>query len=177
VGQAVVVVREDVPGDRRLVGYVVPVSGRVVEGAVVREWVAGRLPDYMVPSVVVVLGGLPLTVNGKVDRGALPVPDYGVGASQDSRSPGSVREVALARLFAEVLGVERVGVEDSFFDLGGHSLLAAKLASRVHSVLGIAAELQDVFEAPTVARLIARLVGSTGRRARPALRPRSARDD
>jgi acyl carrier protein len=138
-----------------------------------RGWVAERLPDYMVPSVVVVVGGLPLTVNGKVDRAALPVPDYRVGGGGGAGAgPGSVREELVAGLFAEVLGVERVGVDESFFDLGGHSLLAARLASRIHAVLGIQAELGDVFEAPTVAGLIARLAGRTAGPSRPALRRR-----
>ncbi len=178
VGQAVVVVREDRVGDRRLVGYVVPVAGVVVEGGGLREWVAGRLPEYMVPSVVVVVGSLPLTVNGKVDRGALPAPVYG-GVGVGGSGSGSVREGVVAGLFAEVLGVDRVGLGESFFDLGGHSLLAARLASRIRATLGVEAELQDVFEAPTPAALVARLADSTDRRARPPLRPmpRQGRDD
>jgi amino acid adenylation domain-containing protein len=169
-GQAVVVVREDRPGDRRLVGYVVPAAGAagVVSGGGLREWVAGRLPDYMVPSVVMVVAGLPLTVNGKVDRAALPEPDYRAGG--EFTAPATARQELLARLFADVLGVDRVGINDSFFDLGGHSLLAAKLASRITAALGSETELQDVFEAPTVAGLTARLTGRAGRRARPALR-------
>jgi amino acid adenylation domain-containing protein len=169
VGQAAVTVREDRPGDRRLAGYVVAASGQVVEGAVVREWVAGRLPDYMVPSAVVVLAGLPLTVNGKLDQAALPEPDYGAAAG--TSVPVPAQEDPLARLFAEVLGVDRVGADDSFFELGGHSLLAARLASRIRSALGMQAELQDVFEAPTVTTLAKRLAENAGRRARPALRP------
>ena len=176
VGQAAVVVREDRPGDRRLVGYVVPAPGQAVEGGGVREWVAGRLPDYMVPSAVMVVPGLPLTVNGKVDRAALPEPDYRTATGADYVAPGTPREELVAQLFAAVLGVDRVGADDSFFDLGGHSMLAARLASRVRSVLGMEVELQDVFEAPTVARLTARLAGRTGRRARPALRPMRRQD-
>ena len=171
VGQAVVVVREDRPGDRRLAGYVVPAAGQAVDGRGLREWMAGRLPDYMVPSAVTVLETLPLTVNGKLDRAALPAPDYRTAADAGYVTPGTAREEVLAQLFAEVLGVDRVGVDDSFFDLGGHSMMAAKLATRVRSVLGMEAELQDMFEAPTVAKLIARLDASTGRRVRPAMRP------
>jgi acyl carrier protein len=123
----------------------------------------------MVPSVVMVLAGLPLTVNGKLDRAALPEPDYQTAAADTGY--GTPAEELLAQLFAEVLGLDRVGADDSFFDLGGHSMMAAKLASRIRSVLGMEAELQDVFEAPTVAKLTARLAASTGRRARPVLRP------
>ncbi|MGD0556992.1 MAG: non-ribosomal peptide synthetase, partial [Streptosporangiaceae bacterium] len=169
VSQAVVVVREDRPGDRRLAGYVVAAAGQAVDGRGLREWLAGRLPDYMVPSVVMVLAGLPLTVNGKLDRAALPEPDYQTAAADTGY--GTPAEELLAQLFAEVLGLDRVGADDSFFDLGGHSMMAAKLASRIRSVLGMEAELQDVFEAPTVAKLTARLAASTGRRARPVLRP------
>ncbi|WP_411107801.1 AMP-binding enzyme, partial [Streptomyces sp. cmx-4-9] len=128
VGQAVVVVREDRAGDRRLVGYVVPVGGVVLSGVVVRAGVGERLPEYMVPSVVVVLEGLPLTPNGKVDRGGLPVPEVVAGGGRVVRS---AQEEILCGLFGEVLGVERVGVDDHFFELGGHSLLATRLVSRV----------------------------------------------
>ncbi|MFQ6856368.1 MULTISPECIES: phosphopantetheine-binding protein, partial [unclassified Streptomyces] len=121
VGRAVVVARSDGPGGAVLVGYVVPAAGASVDVGAVREFVGRSLPEYMVP-VVVVLDALPLTPSGKVDRKALPAPD--LGAAVSSREPRDPVEEVLCALFAQVLGVERVGIDDSFFELGGHSLLA-----------------------------------------------------
>ncbi len=174
VAQAAAVVREDVPGERRLIGYVVPAPGSRVEGAAVRRFAAGVLPDYLVPSMVVVLAELPLTVNGKVDKAALPVP---VVAAGGGRGPRDLVEELLCGLFAEVLGVPSVGVDESFFELGGHSLLAVRLIGRVRAVLGVEVGIRALFEAPTVAGLAGR-VGSGGEEvARPAVaaRPRPER--
>ncbi|MBC2879822.1 MULTISPECIES: non-ribosomal peptide synthetase [Streptomyces] len=165
VAQAAVVVREDVPGDRRLVGYAVPEPDTGPDPARLRARLAERLPDYMVPVAVVVLDGLPVTVNGKLDRAALPAPVF--GGAPAGRAPRSGREQALCGLFAEVLGVERVGVEDNFFDLGGHSLSATRLVSRIRSVLGVELGIRTLFEAPTAEGLARRLEDAG--RARPAL--------
>ena len=171
VGQCAVVAREDRPGDRRLVAYVVPEVGGVVEGSALRARLAGVLPEFMVPSAVVVLEGLPVNVNGKLDRRALPVPDY--GALVVGRVPRTAQEEVLCQLFAEVLGLERVGVDDSFFDLGGHSLLASKLIARIRTTTERDVSLKDLFTAPSPAALAEHLGRAEPARARPALRRRT----
>lgn len=166
VAQAAVVVREDQPGDQRLVAYVVTAADAVVDPAGLRETVAGLLPEYMVPAGVMVLDRLPLTANGKLDRKALPTPDFAAAAG--GRGASSPREEVLAELFAQVLGVNRVGVEDSFFDLGGHSLLAVRLISRVRSVFGVDLRFGALFRNPSVAAL-AKLLDATVVSSRPRL--------
>jgi len=151
VRQAAVTVREDRPGDRRLVGYVVPASGGHVDAAMLRERAGRLLPDYMVPAVVMVLDRLPLSPSGKLDRRALPAPEYAAAAG--GRAPATPRERALCEVFAQVLGLEQVGIDDSFFDLGGHSLLATRLVSRIRAALGVELAIRAVFEQPTVAAL------------------------
>ncbi|GJF31178.1 hypothetical protein KNE206_38780 [Kitasatospora sp. NE20-6] len=156
VAQAAVVAREDRPGDKRLVAYLVPAPGGGPETAALAGRLRRELPDYMVPAAFVTVDALPLTANGKLDRAALPAPEY--GASDAGRGPRTPQEQLLCGLFAEVLGREQVNIDDSFFDLGGHSLLAARLASRVRETLGLELGLRMLFEAPTVAGLTERLV-------------------
>ena len=167
VAHAAVVAREEEAGDKRLVGYVVPLAD-VGDGGLagrVLEFAAGRLPQYMVPAAVVVLDALPLTANGKVDKAALPAPDYAAGVAADGGGPGSVAEEMVCGAFAEVLGADRVGPADDFFALGGHSLLAVRLVSRIRSVLGVELAVRAVFQAPTPARLVRVLAAAAPARA------------
>ncbi|MGC4904013.1 amino acid adenylation domain-containing protein, partial [Micromonospora echinospora] len=159
VSRCVVVVREDRPGDRRLVAYVVPDPGAAVDGEQIRAAVSRTLPAYMVPAAVVVLDEVPLTVNGKVDRRALPAPEF--TTTEPSRGPRSAQEEILCGLFAEVLGLDRVGVQDSFFDLGGHSLLATRLAARIRATLNTHVSVRQIFDTPTVQGLDETLTHTT----------------
>ncbi|MEU3838523.1 amino acid adenylation domain-containing protein [Streptomyces sp. NPDC028635] len=156
VAQTTVLVREDRPGDKRLVAYVVPAPGTGADPAALRAHVAAALPDYMVPAAFMELDALPLTPNGKLDRRALPVPDF--GAAGEHRAPRTPREEVLAVLFAEVLGVDRVSVDDSFFDRGGDSIMVIQLVGRARRA-GLVVNAAQVFEHKTVAAL-AQVAGS-----------------
>ncbi|MEW5926797.1 MAG: amino acid adenylation domain-containing protein, partial [Gemmatimonadota bacterium] len=157
VREAVVVVREDVPGNRRLVGYVVPEEGREVAAEELRGRLLERLPEYMVPGALVALERLPLNANGKVDRRALPAPEQVDGAGEGYVGPRTRTEEVLSGIWAEVLGLERVGAEEDFFELGGHSLLAAQVVSRVWQAFEVEVPLMEFFGASTVAELAARV--------------------
>ncbi|MEU2681449.1 amino acid adenylation domain-containing protein [Streptomyces sp. NPDC007107] len=162
VDAACALVREDRPGEQRLVGYVTGGADPVA----VRASLARELPEHMVPAAVVVLDAFPLSPNGKLDRRALPAPVFGGGAG--ARRPSDAREEALTRLFAQVLDVGRVGPDDAFFDLGGTSLLAVRLVARVREEFGAELTIGSLFESPTPAALAARL-GSTGPASEDAL--------
>ncbi|MFE6186743.1 amino acid adenylation domain-containing protein [Streptomyces sp. NPDC056465] len=155
-------VREDRPGEQRLVGYITGAADPVA----VRASLAKELPEHMVPAAVVALDAFPLSPNGKLDRRALPAPVFGGGAG--SRRPSDAREEALTRLFAQVLDVGRVGPDDAFFDLGGTSLLAVRLVARVREEFGAELTIGSLFASPTPAALAARL-GSTGPASEDAL--------
>ncbi|MER5866500.1 amino acid adenylation domain-containing protein [Kitasatospora sp. NPDC002040] len=163
VGQVALLVREDRPGDKRLVAYLT--ADRPLDPVELARHSARWLPQYMVPAAFVQLDRLPLTPNGKLDRRALPAPE--LPADRAGREPRDERERVLCAIYAEVLGQPAVSIDDSFFDLGGHSLLVTRLISRVRTALGAELTIKAVFEAPTVAELVTHLTGGT----RPLLRP------
>jgi len=159
VRTAVVIAREDVPGDTRLVAYVVP-DGEPLDVGELRRFLEQRLPEYMVPAAIVVLESLPVMPNGKLDRRALPPPDRTEPTDREGYvAPRTPVEEMLAGIWATVLRLERVGIRDNFFALGGHSLLATQVISRVRTAIGIELPLHSLFEDPTVAGLATR-VGS-----------------
>jgi amino acid adenylation domain-containing protein len=151
VRDAVLMVREDVAGDKRLVAYVV--AAQAITANDLRGYLREHVPEYMVPSAFVLLEKLPLTPNGKLDRRSLPAPELDRGDGREYVAPRGPVEEALVGIWASVLGVERVGVHDNFFELGGHSLLATQALSRVRDVLHVEMPLRRIFETPTVARL------------------------
>lgn len=153
VAQAVALAREDRPGDVRLVAYVVPTPGMSCSDEKLRTMLRGLLPEYMVPQHILVLDALPITLNGKVDRAALPKPELLAPSDQEYVAPRNDNEQLLANLWQEVLGIGRIGIHDDFFQLGGHSLLAAQVVSRLSRDRGIALPMRSIFEAPTIARI------------------------
>jgi acyl carrier protein len=150
----IVIAREDTPGDKRLVAYVVPAPGHELNLGELRNYLMAKLPDYMVPSAIAPLEKLPLMSNGKVDRNALPTPEYARREpEQEYVAPRNEAEERLCAIFSEVLGVEKVGIEDNFFLLGGHSLSATQVTTRILEVLHADVPLRRIFETPTVAGL------------------------
>ncbi|MFB6893764.1 amino acid adenylation domain-containing protein, partial [Kitasatospora sp. NPDC056327] len=162
VGQAHVQLREDTPGDKRLTAYLVTTGD--LDTDTLRAELSTALPEYMLPTAFVTLDAFPLTTNGKIDRRALPAPDH---TPLTGRTPRTPHEEILCEIFAQVLGLPRIGIDDSFFDLGGHSLLATRLASRIRTALDIELPIRTLFEAPTVATLTQHLHRTT--KSRPAL--------
>ncbi|HYW09525.1 MAG TPA: AMP-binding protein, partial [Longimicrobium sp.] len=167
VREVVVVAREDVPGDRRLVAYYV---GAAAEVDTLRAHLAGQLPEYMVPAAYVRLDALPLLSNGKLDRRALLAPAGDAYSTHEFEAPVGEREQALAEIWADVLRVERVGRRDHFFELGGHSLMAVQIVSRVRQALGVEVALGDLFERPVLADF-ARGLEQAGRARLPPIEP------
>lgn len=153
INDCVVVAREHTSGHKRLVAYVVAGEGQELSSRELREHLRAKLPDYMVPSMIVELKELPLTPNGKVDRRALPAPDHDGQLREMFVAPRTPVEEGLARIWSEVLGVERLSIQDNFFDLGGHSLVAAQLISRARNTFSVDLPLRSLFETPTVAGL------------------------
>ncbi len=159
VRHCVVMVREDQPGLQRLVAYV---AGEQLERAALLATLKPRLPGYMVPTAFVLLDQLPLLPNGKLDRQALPVPDYGQLATRDpGRVPATALEKQIAAIWTELLGLPHIGLDDDFFALGGHSLLAGQLAARLVRATGVAVPLRRIFDSPTIAEL-AHEIGQQG---------------
>ncbi|HEX6750909.1 MAG TPA: amino acid adenylation domain-containing protein, partial [Longimicrobium sp.] len=167
VREAVVVAREDAPGDKRLVAYVV---GEPVAVEALKAHLAERLPEHMVPAAYVRLEAMPLTPSGKVDRRALPAPEADAFPARGYEAPSGTVEEALAAIWAELLGAERVGRRDHFFERGGHSLLAVQVVSRVRQALGVEAAPRDVFERPVLADF-ARGLETAARAEAPAITP------
>ncbi|KYC42732.1 non-ribosomal peptide synthetase [Scytonema hofmannii PCC 7110] len=153
VWESVVVVREDEPGDKRLVAYAVPNTEQSPKVEELRQFLTNQLPSYMVPNAIVILESLPLTPNGKVNHRALPAPDLHSQIADKFVAPRNSTEEMLAQIWAEVLKVEQVGIHDNFFTLGGHSLLATQIISRLQDAFGTSLPLRYLFESPTVAQL------------------------
>ncbi|QDE69016.1 non-ribosomal peptide synthetase [Myxococcus xanthus] len=172
VQDAVVIAREEVPGEKRLVGYAVRTARAAPDIAALKAFLQQRLPGHMVPSALVVLETLPLTPNGKVDWRALPVPDVSArGSAPAYEAPASPMEETLAAVWAHVLRMERVGRQDDFFASGGHSLLATQVVARVRAVLGVEVPLRALFEAPTLRSFAQQVEQATRSQTLPALRP------
>jgi len=157
VTQAAVIAREDQPGHKHLIAYIVTADPHTLDPTELRRYTAASLPDHMVPTAIIELDRLPLTPNGKLDRQALPAPEF--TTSTTSRPPRTPREEILYTLFTETLGLHHIGIDDGFFDLGGHSLLATRLISRIRTTLHTEITLRTLFETPTIAGLAQRLGG------------------
>ncbi len=159
VQAAAAIVREDTPGAKRLVAYIVPEKAEAIPTKELRSYLGSKLPDYMVPSAFVTLAKLPLTPNGKVDRRALPTPDQRSNLEETFIAPSTPTQQAMAKIWANLLKLERVGIHDNFFELGGHSLLALRLISQINETFGKKLPLAAVFQAPTIEQLTRLVAG------------------
>jgi amino acid adenylation domain-containing protein len=165
VRDAVVIAREDTPGDKRLVAYVVSSQAQIPATSDLREFLKESLPEYMVPSAFVMLDALPLTPNGKVDRHALPPPDQTrPELSEKFVAPATPRDITIAEIWATVLKLEKVGIHDNFFELGGHSLLATQVISQMSEAFQVDISLRALFENPTVAGMAAQIAQTQRKR-------------
>ncbi|AGC44898.1 non-ribosomal peptide synthetase [Myxococcus stipitatus DSM 14675] len=169
VHEAAVLAREDIPGDKRLVAYFTSSEGQGVDSSSLRSFLLQRLPEYMVPAALVSLPSFPLSPNGKLDRKALPPPDFASAASSDADfvEPSSPAQARLASIFSDVLGLPRVSIHSDFFELGGHSLLATQVVSRIRSAFNVELPLGELFSSPTVALLAERLESLSSSRVLP----------
>jgi amino acid adenylation domain-containing protein len=165
VREVAVIAREDAPGDKRIVAYIVPRTGHAPDISDLRSHLKRRLPDYMLPSVFVTLESMPLSETGKIDRESLPMPEQSRPELEQSyAAPATALEKILAGIFSEVLKIERIGVRDNFFELGGHSLLATRVVSKIREIFEIELPVRKLFEEPTVSGLASAIV--TNERAR-----------
>jgi len=172
LGQVAVILREDKPGDKRLVAYVCPNQGLIPTSGQLRRFLEKKLPDYMVPGTFVTLEALPLTPSGKVDRRALPIPDASSLIRETSFvAPRDEVELQLAQIWSEILGVSPMGIYDNFIELGGHSLLASKIIGLVRDRFGVELSLNYLFDCPTVAELAKEVLQQEGLTIEPPLKP------
>jgi acyl carrier protein len=158
VGEAIVIARQDTPGDQRLVAYLVPHDGAELSPASLRTELAAVLPEYMVPAAYVMLDAFPLTPNGKLDRQALPAPDHTAVLTRSYAPPEGETEMAIALIWQELLGLERIGRHDHFFELGGHSLLAVQLLIRLQEKFEMDISIKNLFTQPVLSDLAEMLV-------------------
>ncbi len=176
--ESIVIVREDAPGDKRIVAYFTPEPGVAVDQAELRGFMREVLPEYMVPSFFIQLDAMPLTPSNKIDRKALPAPDASVLApTREYIPPSTETEVKLAAIVADLLHVERVGLDDNFFELGGHSLLATQFISRVRDAFGVEMPLRALFEHPTIGEFAMQLDIEQAKGEKTAARPAIKRRD
>ena len=168
VRDALVIVREDQPGAKQLVAYLIAHHSVTLDAAQLRAALSAQLDHFMVPGAFVMLGALPLTANGKLDRKALPAPDYAAMAGRTFRAPEGEVEQAMAGIWRELLGAGQIGRDDSFLDVGGHSLLAMRLATRIAERFGVELSVRDIFAQPTL-RTLAHLCEGAGQARRVAI--------